>query len=390
MAATNANKRWFLVGALSLALGVLLLILLPICGCQRGSESRQPEGAPALDVNSTNLPRTCVVATLDAPLLPGTNLIWCASFQLAWKEFATALKQKQPVVESAETLCGQLNAAPDPRPFLPNANYYAAAGNVADGIVTHIQQEMRQKFPAAPLPDFGPLTIHDLVAYGYLEANVAFAIPYFNSKQSVDFTDSTGSKMPIKTFGIRKEDDYAYYSLRHQVEVLFGKDHGLRGGSGEFAVDVCKESPEIQIVVASVEPAGTLAGTLLKIDQLTQARPRNQAELHDYYHDFGPNDTLLIPEMNWRILHHFAELEGHLLANSSRQGQPMTMAVQGITFRLDRGGASLSSEAKILVLPIPTHFEFTKPFLVLLKKRGASHPFFVAWIDNAELLRRWE
>lgn len=390
MAATNANKRWFLVGALSLALGVLLLILLPICGCRRGSEARRSTGAPALDVNSTNLLRTRVVATLDAPLQPGTNLIWCASFQLAWKEFATALKEKQPVVEGAEALCGQLNATPDPRPFLPNASYYAAAGNVADGIVTHIQQKMRQKFPSAPVPDFGLLGHDDLVAYGYLEAGVRFAIPYFDSKQHVDFTDSTGAKVPIKTFGIRKQDDYAYYSLRHQAEVLFGKDHGFPGGSSEFAVDVCKESPEIQIVVASVEPAGTLAGTLLKIDQLTMARPRDKTAHHDYYHDFGPNDTLLIPEMNWRILHHFAELEGHLLANSSRQGQPMVMAVQGITLRLDRGGASLSSEARILVAPISTPFEFTKPFLVILKKRGAEQPFFVAWIDNAELLRRWE
>jgi hypothetical protein len=27
-----------------------------------------------------------------------------------------------------------------------------------------------------------------------------------------------------------------------------------------------------------------------------------------------------------------------------------------------------------------------RPFLIYLKKRGAGHPFFVMWVDNAELL----
>lgn len=272
----RSTYRWTPGGGSSFrALGLLLLMLLPICGCQRDSESRRSAGPPALDLASTNLLRTRIVATLDAPLQPGTNLIWCASFQRAWKELATALKEQQPVLKGAEALCGQLNAAPDPRGFLPTGSYYAAAGDVADGIVARIRGEMTQRFPSAPLPDFGGLRGDELASYAYLEVVVTFKIPYFDNEQPVDFADSPGTKVPIKMFGIRKQDDYACYSLRLQVEVLFGKDHGFPGSSDEFAVDICKESPEVQIVVASVEPAGTLAGTLLEIDQLTKARPRD-------------------------------------------------------------------------------------------------------------------
>jgi len=31
-------------------------------------------------------------------------------------------------------------------------------------------------------------------------------------------------------------------------------------------------------------------------------------------------------------------------------------------------------------------FVFDKPFLIVMKKRGAERPFFVMWVANAELL----
>ena len=31
-----------------------------------------------------------------------------------------------------------------------------------------------------------------------------------------------------------------------------------------------------------------------------------------------------------------------------------------------------------------------KPFLIYLKKRGATLPYLVMWIDNSELLTKWE
>jgi hypothetical protein len=57
-------------------------------------------------------------------------------------------------------------------------------------------------------------------------------------------------------------------------------------------------------------------------------------------------------------------------------------------FKLDRGGAELASEAKVHFKPTASFFHFNRPFLLVMKKRGAGRPFFVVWIDNAELLVR--
>ncbi len=36
--------------------------------------------------------------------------------------------------------------------------------------------------------------------------------------------------------------------------------------------------------------------------------------------------------------------------------------------------------------PMAIHFVCDHPFLIVVKKRGAKRPFFVMWVDNAELL----
>jgi len=92
--------------------------------------------------------------------------------------------------------------------------------------------------------------------------------------------------------------------------------------------------------------------------------------------------------MHWRVSHHFKELEGKdkQFLNPELSSLYLDTAFQMIQFRLDRSGAELSSESKAFVAPIPSHFYFNRPFLIILKKRDVKHPFFVMWVDNAELL----
>ncbi|MHC4438388.1 MAG: hypothetical protein ACYS3S_13590, partial [Planctomycetota bacterium] len=59
-------------------------------------------------------------------------------------------------------------------------------------------------------------------------------------------------------------------------------------------------------------------------------------------------------------------------------------------FKLDSCGAMLESEATIMTASIPRYFIFNRPFLIYMKKRDCEQPFFVMWVDNAELLNRKE
>jgi hypothetical protein len=91
--------------------------------------------------------------------------------------------------------------------------------------------------------------------------------------------------------------------------------------------------------------------------------------------------------MFWRIDHRFDGLIGKVVANTNPP-MPVVEAIQTIEFHLDRCGAALESESMVAVRCSPRYFNFDRPFLVYMQKRGAERPFFVMWVDNAELLVR--
>ncbi len=37
---------------------------------------------------------------------------------------------------------------------------------------------------------------------------------------------------------------------------------------------------------------------------------------------------------------------------------------------------------------MPINYIVNRPFLIYIRKRGADRPFFVMWVDNAELLSK--
>jgi hypothetical protein len=273
-------------------------------------------------------------------------------------------------IKGAEELCGRLNAAPQSEADLPPGGFYAAAGFTRDGIVEKIQDEMAERFPDVPSPDFGNAGGIGAVAYAYLAAEVRFAIPFCDSGEALRFAGSDGGTAPVTAFGVRRSDCGPF---REQVAVLYASPFkGDPRETDQFAIDPCKGSLPSQIILARIAPGDTLAGTLAALDAKIAGGSEDGRR-------FGPNDVLLVPNMRFDLAHRFKEIEG----------PPLSLAAQRIDFRLDRSGARLSSEAKLVVPSVARHFVFDRPFLIVMKKRGAAQPFFVMWVDNAKLLCKW-
>lgn len=87
--------------------------------------------------------------------------------------------------------------------------------------------------------------------------------------------------------------------------------------------------------------------------------------------------------------HEFVELQGgdKIIENPGEfQCLFILKAGQSIRFRLDKSGATVTSEAQMFLSAIPREFIVDRPFLIVIKRRSAEQPYFVAWIDNAESL----
>jgi hypothetical protein len=351
---------------------LLAAVLLSAC-------ERAPSDAIERKLDSAALAGVAILPTFDSPIRAGKSAVWCASFQIAWNRLARDVIKGPPRVGGAEELCKQLDRQVATEQDLPPGSFYAAAGWAMDGIVGRIRKEMAAAFPAAPPPDLagqGAMA----VAYAYLEAGVKFPIPFFESRKPLVFTDSSGQKTEVTSFGLREEDEYAYKELRDQAEVLFAER-----SPEHFAIDPCRSSA-VQIILARIPPRTTLGETVAMAEEKIAGFTKDE-----HSRRIGIASVLLIPNIAYKLLHHFKELEGRdkPLLNSAMNGMWIEDACQVIRFRLDRSGAQLASEAKIEVPLAPLQdFIFDRPFLVVLRNRG-GRPFFAAWIDGPELLQPW-
>ncbi|MCC6698439.1 MAG: hypothetical protein IT365_22645 [Candidatus Hydrogenedentes bacterium] len=352
-----------------------------------------PNPTPSFSGDSRELTRTQIVPTLDTPIEPGKNVVWCATFLAGWKQLQQNVIKGPVQVSGADEVCTRLNAAADPAQYMPPEVYYATAGTEDKGILQTIKKDMAAKFPRHEIPAFEGIAPGSFVLYSYLEARVPFPVPYFDSRSPFTFTGSDGVKTPVRSFGIRKKDGDRYLKLRGQPQLLMAEWPGEQARRSDqpptaFAVDLCRDSYPCQIVVSCMEREDTLSNTLsvlkAKCDAYSAGPFPGSSSLEG-------KDILLVPDMFWQLEHHLAELEGHRIESPPIQGQRIDVAFQEIQFRLDRSGAELFSEAYAFVRSAGLgHYICDRPFLVIMKQRGQETPFFVLWVDNADLLQAWD
>jgi hypothetical protein len=332
---------------------------------------------------SESLKQTVIVPTLDTPCSPGRNVIWCSSFQLAWNEIRDKVIGAPLQVVGAEEVAARLNAAKQSGSDLEPATFYVAGGRVKDGIVDKIRKDMTAKFPSRMPPSLAEYVSqpNGILAYSYLTASVPFRHPFRQTQ--VEFGDSRGEKTEVEAFGVW---GYVaqYEEIRRQVEVLYCEVERDGRRVRECALDLCNDSKPYQVIVAMmVEPKGSLDQALEYVRQRIAGFSGSSG--YERYERLDRVDVLKVPEMFWKIDHQFRELIGKVVGNAS---MPVVEAMQTIEFKLDRCGAVLNSEARFGVTALPREFVFDRPFLVYMQARGAEQPFFVMWVDNAELLTR--
>ena len=154
--------------------------------------------AEALD--TTNLKKTSIVATLDCPVPEHKNVIWCSTFQMAWDKLKNDIIGKPVKVPGAEGLATRLNQAEASEADIEKESFYAMAGFVGKGIIKQIQNEMKKRFPSAPVPIFDKSYMQPdaVVTYSYLNIDLEFKYPFYTNNNTFIFedTESTHSQPP--------------------------------------------------------------------------------------------------------------------------------------------------------------------------------------------------
>jgi len=311
---------------------------------------------------------TVVTPVLEEPVPRGKNVLWCATFQMAWdsaaRQFGGSLR-----LQPASKLADSLNRFSFNSAWIDDASVFCAAGSVGNGILDQINEGSQAKGHRSKL--LGDLRktskVDDLVFYALLKKDLEFEKPFGKlGKWKV-------GKRSVPWFGF-SPDQLETYELRQQV----GVHH--YGAKNDFVIELHSKQLGDQLLLAKLPeaPATAAEASRAVLKRLLAEPPRA-----------GGADLLAVPNIVVDEKVSFSELEGRTVIGS---GRFVRSAMQTIDFRMDEKGVKLRSEATI-ALGCAVHIKveprlmiLDPPFAIVMKRKDVLQPYFVAWIANADLL----
>ena len=351
--------------------------------------------------NSIEFKKTQIISTLSDQADKTKNLIWCPSFQIAWNELKSYIHEDIKLDVTNE-LIENLNKSADYKTLLPQDSYYVFSGIIKEQDLNKIYSDIFDKFNVSlKIPELLEAQNNSLLFLSYFFMKIKFYKEFNQNNQPLIFNYSNAT-CEINSFGILADDEFKYNDLRDKVKILYIKENAITKTFDEVIIDPdYDESNEVQLVLAMTEFKNNLNETAnYVIDKLKIFRSKKDKEnelpqiinnvCESYNHEFNSTDTLLIPNINFKITHDLTNIKNKVILNQSLNNTKINNAIQVINFNLNRKGVELSSTAFINVGCKGGHFEFDQPFLIMLKSRHSDVPYFVLWIANDELLSKYK
>ncbi|WP_341840500.1 hypothetical protein [Chitinophaga caseinilytica] len=322
------------------------ILLLIVAGCQQHGARGGETGARRIDSSM----RTAFVPVPNHPGEPGDNIIYAASFAMAWDSLCGFMGGDQ---ESTLPLIRRLNASRKEEKSLLPGDYQATVEVMGDDI----------KVTAA------------------FQRNLPFAVPFDPVEGGMVF----GKKSTVKAFGMPVFNA----AMAGQIGVLYYE------GDDKFVIRLTPGPEQDEMILAKGFAEGEkLSNMRSRVDAAIAKGQKEKAKgKHLWKYFIGEEDVVKIPVVRFNLSTVFSELIDQLVAVRGQMLQ-IKVAEQRTAFELDEKGVIVESEAVIMdsaatviddVLPVK-HLYFDEPFLVMVSRKGAEHPYFIMKVANAELM----
>ncbi len=346
-----------------------ILALVLFTGMTSVNWSPGEEGLALSDPEAVKRHGTVIVPVTDRAMPQGKNVLWCATFQMAWDGAAEHFGRPLRVTPACK-LADALNRQPFDRRWVDEASVVTANGRVDEGVLDRIDEDVRKlSGRRSKLLDGlrGSLVPEDLVFFAALHKHLEFPQPFGKLGKW-----RLGDKM-VPWFGFTPEATDAA-PLRRQVKV-----HHY-GDRNDFVIELATRQDADQLLLAKL-PDRPATPDEAGRDVIKHLKPDAPAA------EF--RDLLAVPNISADETAVFSELHGKTVPGS---GRFVRDARQWIRFLMDEKGVKLDSEASITFgcaaspRVDPRLMIVDPPFAVVMKRKGAPKPYFVAWIANADLL----
>lgn len=348
---------------------------------------RQPSRGLPDAKEITDFADTNVLTVADGPMNLHRTSLYCAAVQIAWDKIRPG--ENQPVVVDSESATTRsLNAHPFPKSALSSESYFAESAGLNDEQATDLMTSLRLRFPSAPIEllknkDQVP-GVRILV---YLEKSLPFPDVMERFPSAMDFKSQQA--IPVNSFGWPSApgEGNAMPVLSDTVEI---RDYV---SPGDFVVLLKSDSArKDEIILARTNPAETLQSTWNSV-----AERFHQPRAKQVIRELRAIDHLQVPVLSFGLVAELKDLNGLGLPTLAKPLRYIADARETLRFRLDEYGAELIADVQMVVgdngdgaLHVssvePRRLIFDGPFLLALKEKDATVPYFLAWIGNADLM----
>jgi hypothetical protein len=265
---------------------------------------------------------------VQSRMAPGKNMIFSAAFALAWEEVArvggsTILMQYDP------PLCVGLQNDKDYRNDIDPGSYFAEGNYGSAGVLAQIREGVQAHFAGAAKPTLIPdhVDSEHLFAYSYLYKRLVY--------------DEREGRSAHIAGGMRPED---------------------------FVLDLPVTNAEDRLIVASMMAGETISNTVERV--LSPRLPFTNTNMPAAW----ALERYRIPRIHFDFTWKFRNTSARYV------------------LKVDEFGTQILSEAAQATLPAPTIIvarpgeRLPAPVAVILMRRMARRPYFVAWLEHTELL----
>lgn len=295
-------------------------------------------------------PKTAFVNTLESDLVGKKNNIYAATMAFAWDRIREVLKDSLSIAPKYKAL-----------------------------IALHSTKSYR-----------GSLLKNEIDIKTKIEQDRIKVRTYF--RKSLPFISDFRKDVPL-TFQHKKVKAFGLGRHRNNIKVLYYKD------DTEFVIQlITKDENQALIVAKGIKNTSSFASALAELDKkIDFGEKEKKIEAQRWKYKIEYEDRLAVPFLNFNIEHDDKTLLGSEFRTSS-DPYTITEAYQQVAVKLDEKGAEAESEARMTVSkglhdaikiaekPHPKNLIFDSPFLLIAKRKEASHPYLALWIQNTELM----
>lgn len=331
--------------------------------------SPEDAGIVLADPEVANFHGTKVTPVLGEAMPEGQNVLWCASFQMAWD--SAGAKIGRPIrLRPPSKLADALNGSSFDRSWVDEDSVFTTEGRMDDGVLERINEGCLAKSgkPSRLVEKLGKnADPSDLVFYAMLFKDLEFENPFGK------LGNWKIGERAVPWFGF-SPDQKETGPLLKQVRV-----HHY-AAKNDFVIELLSKPAGDQLLLAKLpelpkSPAEVSRSVLRRL----------QADAPEARHD----DLLAVPNVVVDEEAQFTDLEGRRV-----EGKELFVrnAYQTVEFRMDEKGVKLRSEGGVSfgcsaeARIEPRLMILDPPFALILKRGDAPQPYFVAWFANADLL----